>query len=100
MLVVQLLLPRFLVVEVVFFIHFMQGTHACMQHQQISTRRDARNKSGTICLVPVGNGAIREEPLFYDLDGMLLFHIQIHKSFNQNKDRIINFDEFFKILSI
>ena len=46
---------------------------------QISTKREVGKKSGSTCLVPVGNGAIKEEPLFYDLDGMLFFDIRIHK---------------------
>ena len=66
MLVVQLLLPRFLVVEVVFLIHFLQGSQACFPSK---TKRETALMKKITCLVPVGKGAIREEPLFYDLDG-------------------------------
>ena len=68
MLVVQLLLPRFLVVEVVFLIHFLQESQACSPSKSNSKRETGLMKK-IYCLVPVGRGAIREEPLFYDLDG-------------------------------
>ena len=51
MLIVQLLLPRFLVVEIVLFIHFMQG-QAC----------NRVSKEPKECKVPF-NGTIRYEPL-------------------------------------
>ena len=51
MLIVQLLLPRFLVVEIVLFIHFMQG-QAC----------NRVTKEPKECKVPF-NGTIRNEPL-------------------------------------
>ena len=52
MLIVQLLLPRFLVVEIVLFIHFMQG-QACPPKV---------TKEPKECKVPF-NGTIRYEPL-------------------------------------
>ena len=52
MLIVQLLLPRFLVVEIVLFIHFMQG-------QACNSRVTKEPKE---CKVPF-NGTIRNEPL-------------------------------------
>ena len=70
MLVVQLLLPRFLVVEVVFFIHFLQSSQACPS-SKINAKRDAKNLKMT-CQVPIGRNQIREEPLFYNIDGQYL----------------------------
>ena len=70
MLVVQLLLPRFLVVEVVFFIHFLQSSQACPS-SKINPKRDAKNLKMT-CQVPIGRNQIREEPLFYNIDGQYL----------------------------
>ena len=67
MLIVQLLLPRFLVVEVVFFIHFIQGSDSC--GARIKTNKKDEEKSNT-CLIPVGK--IDQEPLFYNLDGQYL----------------------------
>ena len=70
MLVVQLLLPRFLVVEVVFFIHFLQASQACSP-SKINAKRDAKNVKMT-CQVPIGRNQIREEPLFYNINGQYL----------------------------
>ena len=71
MLVVQLLLPRFLVVEVVFFIHFLQASQACSP-SKINAKRDAKNSVKMTCQVPIGRNQIREEPLFYNIDGQYL----------------------------
>ena len=84
MLIVQLLLPRFLVVEVVFFIHFIQGSEACRSKFLNKTENDEKqsdengNEISKTCLIPLGK--IDQEPLFYDLDGQYLLPILDSKS--------------------
>ena len=83
MLVVQLLLPRFLVVEVVLIIHFMQG-QACGPKTfkkkgtpTVSLEVEVEQKT---CFVPVGNNTIEQEPLFFQPNGDFLLPIVKDKS--------------------
>ena len=85
MLVVQLLLPRFLVVEIVLFIHFVHG-HALRVKSgigwnnvdRITTANDTtKNMNNNTCLIPVSEGSIKWEPLFLTTDGDIILPIKI-----------------------
>ena len=85
MLVVQLLLPRFLVVEVVFFIHFVQG-QACLTKSNKSSNKDedinviSTDANQESCLVPMNNKTlIKEEPIFQDLNGNIIQPTLVNK---------------------
>lgn len=94
MLVVQLLLPRFLVVEVVLFIHFVHG-QAC--HTKSEKHRENHigckntsdetnitiNEKSTLdrsCLVPINNRTMEWEPLFQTSNGDLILPTLIDKT--------------------
>ena len=69
MLVIQLLLPRFLVVEVVFFFHFMQESQASFLVKSDSTKSD-ETKLEMEYVVPVGKCNPEDEFLFCNLRGL------------------------------
>ena len=69
MLVIQLLLPRFLVVEVVFFFHFMQESQASFLVKSDSTKSD-ETKMEMEYVVPVGKCNPEDEFLFCNLRGL------------------------------
>jgi len=69
MLVIQLLLPRFLVVEVVFFFHFMQESQASFLVKSDSTKSD-ETKVEMEYVVPVGKCNPEDEFLFCNLRGL------------------------------
>jgi DNA/RNA endonuclease G (NUC1) len=81
MLVVQMLMPRFLVVEVVLFIHIVLGQSCVSSGLKKATGGlfdDGNSDSGdsttpsnsaNLCLIPLGNGTIRWEPLFLSVSG-------------------------------
>lgn len=59
-------MPRFLVVEVVIFIHLIYGSNACKSLKKAIKGKD--------CVIPVGekDGDFAQEPLFFDSDGRFL----------------------------
>jgi hypothetical protein len=69
MLVIQLLLPRFLVVEVVFFFHFMQESQASFLVKSDSTKSD-ETKVEMEYVVPAGKCNPEDEFLFCNLRGL------------------------------
>ena len=69
MLVIQLLLPRFLVVEIVFFFHFMQESQSSFLVKSDSTKSD-ENKLEMEYVVPVGKCNPEDEFLFCNLRGL------------------------------
>lgn len=86
MLVVQLLLPRFLVMEVVLFIHFMHNGQACGSVKRgqkvqdfILDKEEAPQKEEETCFVPLGNGTLDFEPLFLN-KGLFLMPVILHGS--------------------
>ena len=94
MLVVQLLLPRFLVVEVVLFIHFVHGqachtksekhreNHVGCENKSDETNATINDKStlDRSCLVPINNGTMEWEPLFQTSNGDLILPTLIDKT--------------------
>lgn len=90
MLVVQLLLPRFLVVEIVLFIHFVHGqalrvrsgigwNNIANDTDEFSLEKNMNNNF-TSCLIPVNEGSIKWEPLFLTTDGDIILPIKIGDS--------------------
>ncbi len=91
MLLVQLLLPRFLVVEVVLFIHFMEGSVACKPKSK--SPKDSSNRQISTCFIPIGGPQsgqrpIQEEPLIYDLQGEIIFPSKNDSSGSQPRVQI------------
>ena len=62
MLVIQLLLPRFLVVEIVFFFHFMQESHPSLSN--LIVQKVMKAKLEMEYVVPVGKCNPEDEFLF------------------------------------
>jgi len=90
MLVVQLLLPRFLVVEIVLFIHFVHGqalrvrsgigwNNIANDTDEFSLEKNMNNNF-TSCLIPVNEGSIKWEPLFLTTDGDIILPTKIGDS--------------------
>ena len=70
MLVIQLLLPRFLVVEIVFFFHFMQESQASFLVKSDSITKSDETKLEMEYVVPVGKCNPEDEFLFCNLRGL------------------------------
>ena len=70
MLVIQLLLPRFLVVEIVFFFHFMQESQASFLVKSDSVTKSDETKLEMEYVVPVGKCNPEDEFLFCNLRGL------------------------------
>ena len=68
MLVIQLLLPRFLVVEIVFFFHFMQESHPSLSN--LIVQKVMKAKLEMEYVVPVGKCNPEDEFLFCNLRGL------------------------------
>lgn len=96
MLVVQLLLPRFLVVEVVLFIHFVQGAEACVSKFKSRKEDQSFISKSSSCLIPLGvNGTIKEEPIFYDLDGKFLLPSSVNRGSSSSSGILIKSEAVF-----